>query len=98
MVLVFNFLNKPEEILNLKKEEEIADMIVEYEEVKEEEIETPIDIPVQPTETSLEPTESETQTTNTQDERLKAIEEEIKRKKREKEFKSRNSYSSFIKF
>jgi hypothetical protein len=68
MVLVFNFLNKPEEILNLKKEEEIADMIVEFEEVLNEEIETPIEMPVQPTEAPQEPTELETQTTNTQEE------------------------------
>lgn len=67
MVLVFNFLNKPEEILNLKKEEEIADILVEFEEVKEEEIETPIEMPIQPTETPLEPTELETQNTNTQE-------------------------------
>ena len=68
MVLVFNFLNKPEEILNLKKEEEIADISVEFEEVKNEEIETPIEMSVQSTETPQEPTELETQTTNTQEE------------------------------
>jgi hypothetical protein len=98
MVLVFNFLNKPEEILNLKKEEEIADISVEFEEVLNEEIETTIEMPVQTTESPLEPTVLETQTTNTQEEvKIDKVEEMTAEvidtfRDAEKEAKRRNLY------
>lgn len=68
MVLVFNFLNKPEEILNLKKEEEIIKEMPDDINVKDVKEEMPIISAEQPTETPLKLTELESQTTNTQEE------------------------------